>query len=261
MTDLSDVKVVILAGGFGTRLAEETDLRPKPMVEIGGKPLLWHIMKSYASYGFRQFIICLGYRGYFVKEYFRNYYLHTADVTFDVADGSMTVHRSDVEPWKVTLAETGESTMTGGRIRRVRDYIGDGDFCLTYGDGVADIDLAALVDFHRQHGKLATVTAIQPQARFGGLDIVDGRVRRFAEKPSNEGGWINGGFFVVNAKALDRIEGDSTIWEREPVESLAADGELIAKHHEGFWWAVDTLRDKRHLEELWAEKRAPWKVW
>lgn len=259
MSTFAEMKVVILAGGLGTRLAEETDLKPKPMVEVGGKPLLWHIMQSYSYFGFRQFVICLGYKGYVIKEYFRNYYLHTADVTFELGANSFEVHRADVEDWVVTLAETGEGTMTGGRIRRVANYLGANDFCLTYGDGLSDVDLAELVRFHHAHGRQATVTAVRPQARFGGLEIVGDRVESFAEKPLEEGGWINGGFFVLSPKVLERIDGDDTIWERGPLESLARDGELMARRHEGFWAAVDSLRDKRNLEQLWSETRAPWK--
>lgn len=261
MTDLSDMTVVILAGGLGTRLSEETDVRPKPMVEIGGKPLLWHVMKGYTAAGFRRFVVCLGYKGYVIKEYFRNYYLHTADVTIDVAGGKLDVHKSQTEDWIVTLAETGESTMTGGRLKRVREYLGDKPFCLTYGDGVSDVDLPALVAFHKSHGKLATVTAVRPQARFGGLGLAGDQVHSFLEKPEDEGGWINGGFFVVDPKALDLVEDDDTIWERGPLETLAADGQLMARRHEGFWWAVDTLRDKKHLEDLWAGGDAPWRTW
>lgn len=254
-------RAVILAGGLGTRLCEETELRPKPMVEIGGRPILWHIMKIFSAQGINDFVICLGYKGYLVKEYFTNYGLHLSDVTFDFKNDTTTVHRRDVEPWKITLVETGAETMTGGRLRRVRDYLGDEPFCMTYGDGLADIDLRALIAFHLAHGAEATVTAVQPAGRFGALrmggDLVDG----FQEKPAGDGSWINGGFFVLAPRVLDRIGGDMTLWEREPLESLALDGQLRAFRHHGFWQAMDTLRDKRRLEELWASGRAPWKLW
>jgi len=254
-------KAVILAGGLGTRLAEETDTRPKPMVEIGGMPIIWHIMKLYSAYGIDEFIICLGYKGYLIKEYFANYYLHLADVTFDMATNTQTLHKSKVENWKVTLVDTGNETMTGGRLKRVRDYIGSDTFCLTYGDGVADIDIRALVQFHESHGKLATVTAVRPPGRFGALDMVGDNVRGFQEKPMGDNGWINGGFFVLSPAVIDRIAGDETVWEREPLESLARQGELQAFRHEGFWQPMDTLRDKRTLEQLWLEGRAPWRIW
>lgn len=254
--------VVLLAGGLGTRLSEETEARPKPMVEIGGFPILWHIMKIYSAFGFREFIVCLGYKGYIVKEYFANYALHMADVTFDLATGAVTKHRVGAEPWKVTLVDTGADTMTGGRIRRVRDYIGDRNFCLTYGDGVADIDLERLLAFHQASGKAATVTAVKPPGRFGALEIdADNTVRGFREKPLGDGGFINGGFFVCAPEVIDRVDGDSTVWEQKPLEGLAADGDLAAYHHDGFWHAMDTLRDKRHLEDLWAKGQAPWKLW
>ncbi len=254
-------KAVILAGGLGTRLAEETDTRPKPMVEIGGMPIIWHIMKLYSAYGIDEFIICLGYKGYLIKEYFANYYLHLADVTFDMATNTQTLHKSKVENWKVTLVDTGNETMTGGRLKRVRDYIGSDTFCLTYGDGVADIDIRALVQFHESHGKLATVTAVRPPGRFGALDMVGDSVRGFQEKPMGDNGWINGGFFVLSPAVIDRIGGDEIVWEREPLESLAQQGELQAYRHEGFWQPMDTLRDKRTLEQLWLEGRAPWRIW
>lgn len=254
-------KAVILAGGLGTRLAEETDTRPKPMVEIGGMPIIWHIMKLYSAYGIDEFIICLGYKGYLIKEYFANYYLHLADVTFDMATNTQTLHKSKVENWKVTLVDTGNETMTGGRLKRVRDYIGSDTFCLTYGDGVADIDIRALVQFHESHGKLATVTAVRPPGRFGALDMVGDNVRGFQEKPMGDNGWINGGFFVLSPAVIDRIAGDDIVWEREPLESLAQQGELQAWRHEGFWQPMDTLRDKRTLEQLWLEGRAPWRIW
>lgn len=263
MTDLPprDVPVVILAGGLGTRISEETATRPKPMIEIGGKPLLWHIMKIYGSWGFRRFIICLGYKGYVIKEYFNNYNLHTSDLTIEVASNTITSHKTEVEDWSVTLCDTGENSMTGGRIGRIAKYIDTNEFCLTYGDGVADIDLMKLVRFHRASGRAATVTGVRPLARFGGLDIEGDRVRRFREKPPEEGGWINGGFFVLNREVLDRITGDSTVWEQEPLESLAAEDQLGAYRHQGFWWAVDSLRDKNHLEMLWEQGKAAWRVW
>jgi glucose-1-phosphate cytidylyltransferase len=257
------MKAVILAGGLGTRLAEETSVRPKPMVEIGGKPILWHIMKLYAHHGVRDFVVCLGYKGYIIKEYFANYYLHTSDVTFDLAANAMQVHASQAEPWRVTLADTGDATQTGGRVKRALAFLdGDEDFCLTYGDGVADVDLAALIAFHRAHGRLATVTTVQPPGRYGSVQFgAEDAVEAFLEKPRGDGGWINGGFFVVNPKALDYVEGDATIWEREPIERLAADDQLRAFRHEGFWHAMDTLRDRQQLEGLWASGAPPWKVW
>ena len=255
------MKAVILAGGLGTRLAEETSVRPKPMVEIGGKPILWHIMKIYSAQGINDFVICLGYRGYVIKEYFANYYLHMGDVTFDMEHNEMDVHQSGAEPWRVTLVDTGDQTMTGGRLKRVMPYVGDEQFCLTYGDGVADIDLKALIDFHNSEGRAATVTAIQPPGRFGALDMRENAVHGFQEKPVGDGGWINGGFFVLNPGVADRIEGDATVFEEEPLKGLAADGQLSAYRHDGFWAAMDTLRDKSHLEELWSAGRAPWKTW
>jgi glucose-1-phosphate cytidylyltransferase len=257
------VKAVILAGGLGTRLSEETSVRPKPMVEVGGKPLLWHIMKMYSAHGIDDFIVCLGYKGYVIKEYFANYYLHTCDVTFDIASGAMEVHRSAAEPWKVTLVETGEATMTGGRLKRVLPYVGDEEFCFTYGDGVADLDLAALVDEHRRHGLLATVTAVQPPGRFGALEIADGsdRVTGFQEKPGGDGAWINGGFFVLNPGVGRYIEGDASVWEREPMEGLAADSQLATHRHRGFWMAVDTLRERNAMQQLWELGEAPWRTW
>jgi glucose-1-phosphate cytidylyltransferase len=255
-------KAVILAGGFGSRLSEETDLRPKPMVEIGGRPILWHIMKIYSRHGVNDFIVCLGYKGYVIKEYFFNYHLHMADVTFDLGEQTTIVHRRRAEPWRVTLVETGEATMTGGRLRRARDYIGDDTFHMTYGDGVADIDLHALTAAHRAGGALATITAVRPPGRFGALDIdADGRVRRFREKPQDEGGWINGGFMVLSPRVLDYIDGDATIFENEPLSNLARERQLAVYRHTGFWQAMDTLRDKRRLEELWSSGNAPWKSW
>lgn len=256
------MKAVILAGGLGTRLSEETVLKPKPMVEIGGKPILWHIMKIYSTYGINDFVICCGYKGYIVKEYFANYFLHMSDVTFDMRNNTMQVHQNNAEPWRVTLVDTGERTMTGGRLKRVRQYVANEKaFCFTYGDGVGDINVAELIDFHFRSGALATVTATRPPGRFGALNIRDDRVVSFQEKPKGDGGWVNGGFFVLSPKVIDRIEGDHTIWEREPLESLARDGELAVFRHDGFWQPMDTLRDKNYLEELWAQDRAPWKVW
>ncbi|MDB5589617.1 glucose-1-phosphate cytidylyltransferase [Enterovirga sp.] len=254
-------KAVILAGGFGTRISEETELKPKPMIEIGGRPILWHIMKIYSHFGIDEFVICLGYKGYVVKEYFSNYGLHLSDVTFDFRLHQTTIHRRDVEPWKITLIDTGQDTMTGGRLRRVRPFLGDDPFCMTYGDGVADIDVRALIDFHEAHGRDATVTAVQPAGRFGALRLAGDEVKGFQEKPGGDGGWINGGFFVLHPRVLDRVEGDSTVWEQAPLEGLARDGELRSYRHEGFWQAMDTLRDKRHLEELWASGSAPWRLW
>jgi glucose-1-phosphate cytidylyltransferase len=255
------MKVVILAGGLGSRISEETSARPKPMVEIGGRPMLWHIMKIYSAHGLNDFIVCLGYKGYVIKEYFANYFLHMSDVTFDMAANRMEVHQAKAEPWRVTLVDTGENTMTGGRLKRVRDYIGNDDFCFTYGDGVADIDIRALVDFHKGHGKLATLTATQPPGRFGALRVTGTAVTGFQEKPHGDGGWINGGFFVLSPKVIDYIEDDATVWERGPMERLARDGNLHAHLHRGFWQPMDTLRDKTQLEALWDTGKAPWKVW
>jgi glucose-1-phosphate cytidylyltransferase len=255
------VKAVILAGGLGTRLAEETELRPKPMIEIGGRPILWHIMKIYAHHGINEFIVCLGYKGYLIKEYFANYFLHMSDVTFDLKSNTMSVHQSSSEPWTVTLVETGEHSMTGGRLRRVREHVGNETFCFTYGDGVSDIDIRNLVSFHREQGVAATLTAIQPPGRFGVVELSKDRVLGFHEKPSGEGGWINGGFFVLEPSVIDLIEGDATVWEREPLEHLAASGNLAAYRHSGFWQPMDTLRDKILLENLWRSDEAPWKVW
>jgi glucose-1-phosphate cytidylyltransferase len=251
-------KAVILAGGFGTRLAEETELRPKPMVEIGGWPILWHIMKIYSSHGIDDFIICLGYKGQVIKQFFANYHLLHADVTFDLGAGKMVVHRQAAEPWRVTLVETGLSTMTGGRLKRVRSHLGTEPFCMTYGDAVAAIDIKALIAFHRGHGRRATVTAVRPPARFGALELDQDSVRRFQEKPLGGTDWINGGFFVLDPAALDTIEGDATVWEQEPLEHLAAAGQLMAYRHDGFWQPMDTLRDRRELEALWASGHPPW---
>lgn len=255
------MKVVILAGGFGTRLSEETDLKPKPMVEIGGKPILWHIMKIYSAYGFNDFIICLGYKGYIIKEYFANYFLHLSDVTIDLKNNQMEVHSVKTEPWKVTLVDTGLNTMTGGRIKRIKSYIGKETFMLTYGDGVGNINIRELLEFHKNHGKYATLTAVQPSGRFGSLDLNDSRVKAFKEKPKGDGAWINGGFFVLEHQIFDYIEGDETVWERDPLENLAKDGKLMAYKHTNFWKPMDTLRDKKELEMLWNTGNAPWKVW
>ncbi len=257
------MKVVILAGGFGTRISEESHLKPKPMIEIGNQPILWHIMKEYSAYGFNEFVICAGYKQQVIKEYFANYYLHRSDITFDfTAENSMVVHNNVAEPWKVSVVDTGLNTMTGGRIRRVREYIGGETFMLTYGDGVCDIDLAKLYEFHRRSGKLATMTAIQPGGRFGTMDIAgDNAVERFSEKRKEDGGWINGGYMVLEPKVIDYIEGDDTTFEREPLERLAAEGQLQAYKHDGFWQCMDTLRDKTMLDGLLEENRAPWKVW
>jgi glucose-1-phosphate cytidylyltransferase len=256
------MKAVLLAGGLGTRLSEETSVRPKPMVEVGGRPILWHIMKIYSSHGINDFIVCLGYKGYVIKEYFQNYFLHTSNITFDVRNNSMEVHDSVSEPWRVTLVDTGETTQIGGRIKRILPYLGSDDlFCLTYGDGVGNVDIGASIEHHKKQGCLATVTAVQPPGRFGALDIVGARCTGFKEKPVGDGGWINGGYFVLSPKVGDYIEGDSTVWEREPMERLAKEGQLSVWMHRGFWQPMDTLRDKRHLEEMWDAGKAPWKVW
>jgi glucose-1-phosphate cytidylyltransferase len=256
------MKAVILAGGLGTRLSEETSIRPKPMVEIGGMPILWHIMKIYSAQGINDFVVCLGHKGYVIKEYFANYFLHMSDVTFDMRDNSREVHHAKAEPWRVTLIDTGAETMTGGRIKRSIPYLGDDKvFSLAYGDGVADIDLKSAIKLHEHEGRLATITATQPPGRFGALQIEGARVLGFREKPVGDGGWINGGFFVLDARIGDYIEGDATVWEREPLERLASDNQLSVYHHHGFWQPMDTLRDKNHLEELWQKGEAPWKVW
>lgn len=255
------MKAVILAGGLGTRLSEETVLKPKPMVEIGGRPILWHIMKIYSAHGINEFIVCCGYKGFLIKEYFANYFLHMSDVTFDMANNRMEVHVKHAEPWQVTLVDTGEHTLTGGRLRRVRRYLDDQDFCFTYGDGVSDVDITALVAFHRARGRLATLTAVQPPGRYGALQLQLERVSGFQEKPQGDGGWINGGFFVLSPKVIDYIVGDATSWEDGPLEKLARDEQLSAYLHHGFWQPMDTLRDKFRLEELWASGKAPWKSW
>jgi glucose-1-phosphate cytidylyltransferase len=256
------MKVVLLAGGLGTRLSEETVLKPKPMVEIGGMPILWHIMKIYSSYGFNDFIVCLGYKGYVVKEYFANYFLHKSDVTIDLTDNSIKVHDSHAEPWKITLVDTGNDSMTGGRIKRIQKHIGNEPFMLTYGDGVGNVDLKALLEFHQKKGKYCTVTSVQPSGRFGALNILDDQtVHSFTEKPRGDGAWINGGFFVCEPAIFDYIDGDSTLWEREPMERIAEDGQMAAFKHEGFWKPMDTLRDKQELEEDWVKNKAKWKTW
>jgi glucose-1-phosphate cytidylyltransferase len=255
------MKVVILAGGFGTRLAEETHSIPKPMVEIGGKPILWHIMKIYSTYGFNDFVICLGYKGYVIKEYFANYFLHNSDVTIDIKNNSMEIHNNYSEPWKVTLVDTGLDTMTGGRIKKVAKYLDDETFMLTYGDGVGDMNIKELVEFHKNHGKLATVTATQPEGRFGALKLENNKVASFAEKMDNRNSWINGGFFVLEPEVINYIKDDTTIWEREPLEKLSKDGALMAYFHNGFWKPMDKLKDKMELEEMWSSGDAPWRIW
>jgi glucose-1-phosphate cytidylyltransferase len=256
------MKAVILAGGLGTRISEETHLKPKPMIEIGGRPILWHIMKIYSSHGVNDFIICCGYKGYIIKEYFANYFLHMSDVTFDMSTNQMKVHQKNAEPWRVTLVDTGEETQTGGRLKRVRGYLNDeSDFCFTYGDGVANIDITAQISFHRQHGKSATVTAVQPPGRYGAILSEGTSVRGFQEKPPGDGAWINGGFFVLNPHVIDLIKGDDSSWEGEALETLATNSQLEAFEHRGFWQPMDTLRDKTHLENLWSSGNAPWKCW
>jgi len=255
------MKAVILAGGLGTRISEETHLKPKPMIEIGGKPILWHILKIYSAHGVNEFVICVGYKGYVIKEYFANYFLHMSDVTFDMVGNRMEVHQKNAEPWRVTIVDTGEETMTGGRLKRVRDYLGDESFCFTYGDGVADVDITALTQFHKMQGTKATVTAVQPPGRYGALRMESDLVQEFQEKPIGDGAWINGGFFVLEPTAIDLVKDDRTIWEREPMEALADRQELAAFRHNGFWRPMDTLRDKVALEELWDSGKAPWKIW
>jgi glucose-1-phosphate cytidylyltransferase len=254
------MKAVLLAGGLGTRISEESASRPKPMIEVGGKPIIWHIMKMYAAHGINEFIVCCGYKGYVIKEYFANYFLHQSDVTIDMATNNIEVHHKKAEPWKITLVDTGEETQTGGRLKRVADYV-DGDFCMTYGDGVGSVDLTGLLKFHASHGKLATMTAVQPPGRFGALQLNGNKIESFVEKPQGDGGWINGGFFVLNPKVLEQISSDNTLWEQEPLRNLAKQGELQAFLHSGFWQPMDTLRDKTHLESLWASGKAPWKMW
>lgn len=255
------MKAVILAGGFGTRISEETSLKPKPMIEIGGMPLLWHIMKSYSIYDINEFVICCGYKGYVIKEYFANYFLHMSDVTFDIKNNKIEVHKKFAEPWKITLIDTGLETMTAGRLKRVKDYVKDETFCFTYGDGLSDVNISELIAFHNNNKKLATITAVQPPGKYGSLVIEKSDVIDFQEKPLGDGGWINGGFFVLEPKVLDYIEGDSTVWEREPLEKLSKCGQIAAYKHSGFWHPVDTLRDKNHIEELWKIGKAPWKKW
>ncbi len=256
------MKVVILAGGLGSRLAEETHLKPKPMIEIGGRPILWHIMKLYSTHGLREFIICCGYKGYLIKEYFSNYFLHMSDVTFDIAKNSIEVHQRHAEPWRVTVIDTGSHTLTGGRLKRVKDYLENEEaFCMTYGDGVSDVDIAALIGFHKQHGRDATVTAVKPPGRYGSLEVVDDMVTSFAEKPPGDGGLINGGFFVLSPRCIDLIVDDSVSWEGTPLLSLASSGQLMAFEHRGFWHAMDTIRDVNRLQELWDAGLPPWRIW
>ncbi|HEY8035026.1 MAG TPA: glucose-1-phosphate cytidylyltransferase [Methylobacter sp.] len=256
------MKAVILAGGLGTRISEETSTRPKPMIEIAGRPILWHIMKIYSAHGINEFVVCCGYKGYVIKEYFANYFLHMSDVTFDMQGNKMEVHQRNAEPWRVTLVDTGDDTMTGGRLKRVADYIkNESEFCFTYGDGVADIDVGAQIAFHKQHGKIATVTAVQPPGRYGALNMDGDAVRGFIEKPQGDGGWINGGFFILSPRCLEFIDDDATSWEGPALSRLASQGELMAYQHRGFWQPMDTLRDKNHLENLWQSNQAPWKTW
>jgi glucose-1-phosphate cytidylyltransferase len=255
------MRAVILAGGLGTRLSEETDLKPKPMVEIGGRPILWHIMKLYSAYGVNDFVICCGYKGYVIKEYFANYFLHMSDVTFDMASNTMEVHERKAEPWRVTLVDTGERTMTGGRLKRVRSYLGEEDFCFTYGDGLSDVNISRLISFHKAQGKLATLTATQPPGRFGALCLNGEQITSFQEKPDGDGAWINGGFFVLSPRVIDYIQGDTSVWEQEPMERLASEGQFMAYRHDGFWQPMDTLRDRQLLERLWQDGNPPWKVW
>jgi len=255
------MKAVILAGGLGTRITEETYLKPKPMIEIGGKPILWHIMKNYSFYGINEFVICCGYKGYIVKEYFANYFLHSSDVTFDLQDNKMEVHRKFSEPWKVTLVDTGLETMTGGRLKKIKNFAGDDTFCFTYGDGISNINISELIEFHKNSKTIDTVTAVQPPGRFGALEIIGNKIEKFKEKPDGDGNWINGGFFVLEPKVFDYIEDDSTIWEKYPLERLAKEKQLSAYKHTGFWQPLDTQRDKKNLEELWNSKKAPWKIW
>jgi glucose-1-phosphate cytidylyltransferase len=256
-----EMKAVILAGGFGTRISEESHLKPKPMIEIGGQPILWHIMKIYSSHGINDFVICSGYKGYVIKEYFANYFLHTSDITFDLKNNSFETHSSRTENWKVTIVDTGINTMTGGRLKRIRQYLDDEDFCLTYGDGVANVNVTELIKFHKSKKRLGTVTAVRPPGRFGHISMEDQKITGFVEKPDGENTWINGGFFVISPKVLDQIEGDQTIWEKQPMEELSSSGQLSAYLHEGFWQPMDTMRDKSLLEDLWQNGKAPWKTW
>jgi glucose-1-phosphate cytidylyltransferase len=256
------MKAVILAGGLGTRISEETHLKPKPMIEIGGKPILWHIMKLYSAHGINDFVVCCGYKGYIIKEYFANYFLHMSDVTFDMVNNEMQVHQRKAEPWRVTLVDTGEETLTGGRLKRVTDYVKDEEaFCFTYGDGVTDVNVTSLIAFHKKHGKLATVTAVQPPGRYGALNMNGNLVKGFTEKPKGDGGWINGGFFVLSPECLKYLHSDQSSWEGDPLAKLATDGQLMAFEHAGFWQPMDTLREKNQLEDLWQSGKAPWKVW
>lgn len=255
------MKAVILAGGLGTRLSEETSVKPKPMVEIGGRPILWHIMKLYSEHGINDFIVCVGYKGYMFKSYFANYFMHNSDVTFDFTNNQTEIHQNHAEPWRVTLVDTGEFTMTGGRLRRIQKYLGDEDFCMTYGDGVSNVNISALVDFHREQGTLATLTAVQPPGRFGAVDMDQYKIKAFQEKPVGDGGWVNGGFFVLSPKVVEYIVSDKTRWENEPMEKLAAQGQFSAYKHLGFWHPMDTVRDKIALEEMWGSGEAPWKIW
>jgi glucose-1-phosphate cytidylyltransferase len=254
------VKAVILAGGQGTRISEETHLKPKPMIEIGGKPILWHILKTYSAYNINEFIICLGYKGYQIKEYFANYYLHESDLTIDIQKNSLEIHETKSNPWKITLVDTGDNSMTGGRIRRISKYLDD-TFCLTYGDGLADVNISQIISSHKKNNTLATLTAVQPQGKFGAVTIQDGKVKTFEEKPKGDSGWVNGGFFVLEPEVVDYIQGDDTMFEREPLQQLTKENQLSAYHHTGFWHPMDTLRDKNELEELWSKGNAPWKVW
>ena len=255
------MKAVILAGGLGTRISEETSIKPKPMIEIGGMPILWHIMKIYSSYNINDFILCCGYKGYMIKEYFANYFLHTSDVTLDIRHNKIEVHQRHAEPWKITLVDTGLDTMTGGRLKRVKDYVGNETFCFTYGDGISDIDISKLISFHENNSLLATLTAVQPPGKYGVLNLKENKVKKFVEKPEGDGGWINGGFFVLEPKVMDYIENDSSIWERKPLEKLAKEDNLGAYKHRGFWHPLDTLRDKNYLDQLWTNGHAPWKTW
>jgi glucose-1-phosphate cytidylyltransferase len=256
------MKAVILAGGYGTRISEESDIKPKPMIEIGGKPILWHIMKTYSHYGINEFIICCGYKGYVIKEYFANYFLHQSDITFHMSENRMEVHNKRVEPWTVTLVDTGENVQTGGRLKAISEYVKNDDiFCMTYGDGVSNVDISTQIDFHKHHGKLATITSVIPPGRFGALDIKDNNVNGFMEKPAGDGGKVNGGFFILSPDVLNRISGSETVWEQEPLIGLAKEGQLMSYEHKGYWQPMDTLRDKTLLEKLWNDKKAPWKVW